>query len=292
MQICERRFLVKKIISIIVLLYAASSFAYPIPKAFPPFKIADNLYYVGTDDLASYLIVTPNGNILLNSNLEVNVSMLKESIERLGFKYSDTKILLISHAHLDHAEGSKLIIEQTHAKYMIMDKDVTLIQSGGVSDFQYAEDSDMHFPPVKVNKVLHDGDRVTLGGVTLVAHLTAGHTPGCTSWSMTVRDKGKQKHVVIVGSLNVNPGYQLVDNKKYPEIADDYRHAIATLTSLPCDIFLGAHAGYFNLQKKYGMLAQSEANPFIDPKGYKQHIAIKKQEFEQEYSHQSDMKSV
>ena len=281
----------KKIISILVLLYAAASFAYPIPKAFPPFKIADNLYYVGTDDLASYLIVTPNGNILINSNLEVNVPMLKESIERLGFKYSDTKILLISHAHLDHAEGSKRIIEQTHAKYMVMDKDVALIQSGGLSDFQYAEDSDMHFPPVKVNKVLHDGDRVTLGGVTLVAHLTAGHTPGCTSWTMTVRDKGKQKHVVIVGSLNVNPGYQLVDNKNYPDIADDYRHAIATLTSLPCDIFLGAHAGYFNLQKKYDMLVQSEANPFIDPKGYKQHIAIKKQEFEQEYRHQLDMKA-
>ncbi len=257
-----------------------------MPHPFPPFRIMGNLYYVGTDDLASYLIVTSKGNILINSDLEANVPMIKASIEKLGFRYSDTKILLISHAHFDHAAGSKLIKQQTNAKYMVMDADVPLIESGGKSDFRYGHDVDAYFPPTTVDKILHDGDKIKLGETTLTAHLTAGHTPGCTTWTMELMDHGKKYHVVFLGSLNVNPGYKLVNNKLYPNIAKDFEHAIEVSKSLPCDIFLGAHAGYFGLKKKYALLGKDDKNPFIDPAGYKKYISQKEKEFNEKLKKQ------
>lgn len=274
--------MMKKILFLIAILFNQLCFAYPMPHPFPPFRIAGNLYYVGTDDLASYLIVTPKGNILINSNLEANVPMIKASIEKLGFKFSDTKILLISHAHFDHAAGSKLIKQQTHAKYMVMDADVALVQSGGRTDFHYRNDPDIYFPQTKVDKVLHDGDEVKLGGTILSAHLTAGHTEGSTTWTIQVTDHGKQYQVVILGSLSVNAGYKLIDNQTYPNIAQDYKHAFKVAKSLPCDIFLGAHAAFFNLKKKYALLNTNSTNPFIDPENYKSHIAQKEAEFYKE----------
>jgi len=281
-------FTMKKILLIIMtMLFVLNCFAYPIPKSFPPFRIAGNLYYVGTNDLASYLIVTKKGNILINSNLEATVPMIKSSIEKLGFNYRDTKILLISHAHIDHAEGSALIKQQTHAKYMVMDADVATVESGGKSDFNYAKDPSMYFPSSHVDRVLHDGDQVKLGESILTAHLTSGHTKGCTTWTMDVVDHGKKYHVVFVGSLSVNPGYQLFHNTTYPKIAEDYQHAIQKLQTLPCDIFLGAHAGYFDLDQKYALLKQGKINPFIDPQGYIRYIKQKKNEFYAELNKQS-----
>lgn len=276
----------KKILFLIAVLFNQLCFAYPMPHSFPPFRIAGNLYYVGTDDLASYLIVTPQGNILINSDLEANVPMIKASIEKLGFKYSDTKILLISHGHFDHAAGSKLIKQQTNAKYMVMDKDVSLVESGGKTDFHYANDPSIYFPVTKVDKVLHDADKIKLGGTILTAHLTAGHTPGCTTWEMKVTDHGKQYNVVIIGSLNVNPGYKLINNKTYHNIANDYENAIEILKSLRCDIFLAAHAAIFDLNNKYTLLNKSPTNPFIDPKGYKKHVTQKEKEFFKEFEKQ------
>jgi metallo-beta-lactamase class B len=277
----------KKIVLLIALLLTNHlCFAYPMPNPFPPFRIIGNLYYVGTDDLASYLIVTPKGNILINSDLEANVPMIKASIEKLGFKFSDTKILLISHAHFDHAAGSKSIKQQTNAKYMVMDADVPLVESGGKNDFHYANDPSIYFPSTKVDKVLHDGDKIKLGGTILTAHLTAGHTQGCTTWTLRLIDHSKQYNVVIVGSLNVNPGYKLINNKTYPYIAKDYEHAIKMLKSLHCDIFLGAHAEYFNLKHKYALLNKSTVNPFIDSIGYKKHVAQKEHEFNMELQRQ------
>ena len=152
-----------------------------------PFRIAGNLYYVGSQDLASYLIVTPHGNILINSSLEESVPLIKSSIEQLGFKFSDTKILLISHAHGDHDAGSAQIIRQTGARYMVMDGDVDVVESGGKTDFAYG---DSRYPPAKVARVLHDGDTVRLGDSRLVAHKTPGHTRGCTTWTLTVQERG------------------------------------------------------------------------------------------------------
>src|SRR6476661_3248521 len=214
-------------IVIVILAAAGSVFAQANPdwtEPFPPFRIAGNLYYVGSKGLANYLVTTPQGNILINSDLESNVPMIEASIERLGFKFKDTKVLLISHAHWDHDAGSAKIKEMTGASYMVMDADVPVVESGGRTDFQYGNSPSYLYPPTKVDRVLHDGDEVRLGGAVLVAHLTPGHTKGCTTWTMKVAEGGKTYNVVIVGSPNVNPGpgYKLVGNAQYPQIAQDY----------------------------------------------------------------------
>jgi metallo-beta-lactamase class B len=246
---------------------------------FPPHRVIANVYYVGSKDLASYLITTPQGHILINSNLVSSPELIRASIEKLGFKFTDVKILLISHAHYDHCSGSARIKQMTHAKYMVMDGDVPVVEDGGKSDFQYGESADMQFPPAKVDRVLHDGDEVRLGGVVLVAHKTPGHTKGCTTWTLTVVDKGKRYNVVIVGSPNVNPGYKLVNNKEYPQIAQDYEQTFRVLKALPCDVFLGAHGGYYDMQEKYARLKDGGENPFIDPAGYKAYVADREQAF-------------
>jgi len=246
---------------------------------FPPFRIAGNLYYVGSKGLANYLITTPRGNILINSDTVANVPMIKASIEKLGFKFSDTKILLISHGHWDHDAGSAQVKKETGAKYMVMDADVPVVESGGKSDFNYANSPSTFYESTKVDRVLHDGDEVRLGGTILVAHLTPGHTKGCTTWTMKVTEGGRTYDVVIVGSPNVNPGFRLVNNEAYPQIAEDYERMWRVLKSLPCDIFLGAHGDYFGMEQKYARLGAASVNPFIDPDGYKQYVAQKEQAF-------------
>ncbi len=205
-------------------------------RLFPPFRIAGNLYYVGSEDLASYLIATPRGLILINSNLESSPPLIRKSVETLGFRFSDIKILLISHAHYDHCAGSAKIIRLTGAKYEVMAPDASVVESGGKTDFRYGADREMHFPPAHVDRVLHDGDTVRLGGSVLTARLTAGHTKGTTTWTMDETVGGRVLHVVIVGSPNLNPGYKLVHNAPYPQIAADYRHGFAVLNALPCRI--------------------------------------------------------
>ena len=186
-------------------LQAATNADWTTPIA--PFRIAGNLYYVGSRDLASYLIVTPQGDILINSSLESSVPLIRSSVEQLGFKFQDVKILLISHAHSDHDAGSAAIKQQTGAQYMVMDGDVPVVESGGAQDFQYP---DGRYPALKVDRVLHDADQVRLGDAVLIAHKTPGHTRGCTTWTMQVKDGQRLLNVVIVGSWNVNPGYRLV----------------------------------------------------------------------------------
>lgn len=265
---------------ILTLVYASVAYANSGPsKAFPPFRIAGNLYYVGNDYVASYLVVTPQGNILINSNDAADVPMIKTSIQNLGFKFSDIKILLISHAHYDHVSGSALIKKETSASYEVMDRDVAVVESGGKADFIYGNDPSTWYTPAKVDRVLHDGDKVTLGNTVLVAHLTPGHTKGCTTWTMQVTENGKKYNVVIVGGPYVTSDHQLVNNKAYPNIAEDYKHSFEVLKSLPCDIFLGAHGSYFGLEQKYTRLNKGSVNPFIDPKGYKEFIAQKERDF-------------
>ena len=255
-------------------------------ESFPPFRIAGNLYYVGSKGLANFLITTPQGNILINSDLEANVPMIERSIEKLGFQFKDTKILLISHAHWDHDAGSAMIKEITGASYMVMDADVPVVESGGKADFQYGNKREFLYKPTKVDRVLHDGDEVRLGGTVLIAHLTPGHTKGCTTWTVKVTEGDKSYDVVIVGSPNVNPGYQLVHNPAYPQIAEDYERMWRVLESLPCDIFLGAHGGYFELEEKHALLKDGGANPFVDPGGYRKFVAEKEQEFRAELTRQ------
>jgi metallo-beta-lactamase class B len=252
----------------------------------PAHRVIGNVYYVGSKDLASFLITTPQGDILINSNLVSSPALIQKSVEQLGFRFSDIKILLISHAHYDHCAGSARIKQLTHAKYMVMDADVPVIEDGGKSDFQYSKSADMQFPPAKVDRVLHDGDEVRLGGVVLVAHKTPGHTKGCTTWTLKVVDKGRSYNVVIVGSPNVNSGYKLVDNKTYPQIAQDYEQTFRVLKALSCDVFLGAHGGYYDMQAKYARLKDGSVNPFIDPAGYQAYVADREQAFEDELKKQ------
>ena len=241
-------------------------------RAIPGFKIAGNLYYVGTADLAVYLITTPQGNTLINSDFKQDVPAIRKSIEGLGFKYGDIKIILISHAHGDHDEGVGVIKAETRAQLMVMDADVAAVESTAAGR-----------PGAKVDRVLHDRDTVELGGAKLTARLTPGHTPGCTTWTMPVVDGGRTLNAVIVGSPNVNPGYVLVgDKRNYPEIAGDYVTTFALLKSLPVDLFLGAHGAYFNLKDKLPKMTAGSTNPFIDPAGYKAYVAEREQAFEKE----------
>lgn len=249
-------------------------------QVFPPFRIAGNLYYVGSGELAAFLVVTPQGDILINSNLESSPALIKQSVEKLGFKFSDIKILLISHGHFDHAAGSAQVRKMTGARYEVMDADVPVVESGGRDDFAFAHDRSMWFPPAKVDRVLHDGDTVRLGGTVLTAHKTAGHTKGTTTWTMDVNEAGKTLHVAIVGSPNTLSSYKLVGNREYPQIAQDFERQFAVLKALPCDVFLGAHGIYFGLKKKYARLEAGDRNAFIDPVGYRRFVDAKEREFE------------
>lgn len=246
-------------------------------KQFPPHKIVGNLYYVGTESLASFLVVTPAGNILINSDYEATVPVIRDSIEKLGFRFADTKILLGSHAHADHMEGDAMVKALTGAKLMVMEADIPAllkITPGG--------------KPHVVDRVLQDKSEVNLGGTTLVAHLTPGHTRGCTTWTARIPEGGRTYDVVIICSMGVNPGYQLVNNPDVPLIAGEYIRTFKIMRSLPCDIPLGSHPAMYNMMEKYAKLGKSATNPFIDPEGYRKEIDINEQAFTLRRAEQMD----
>jgi len=230
---------------------------------FPPHKIIGNIYYVGTKSLAAFLIVTPQGHILVNSTYERNVPTIQKSVEQLGFKFSDIKILLGSHAHGDHQEGDALVKELTGAQVMAMAEDVPALRAMRPGGKEHP-----------IDRVLHDGDTVALGGTTLVAHLTPGHTRGCTTWTLKAQENGKSYDVVIIGSFGTNPGFQLVNNADVPDIAGEFMRAFKVARSLPCDVPLGSHPAMYNLDEKYAKLAAGGPNPFIDPAGYTLEVDI------------------
>lgn len=250
-------------------------------EPFPPHKIAGNLYCVGSKDLASYLIATPEGHILINSSFEESVPLIRASIEKLGFKFTDVKILLISHAHSDHCAGSAEIIKQTKAQYFVMEEDADAVESGGAKKSRLKADY-TQFTPAKVDRRLKDGDEVKLGGSTLVAHLTPGHTRGCTTWTMKVDGL----NAVIIGSPNVNPGYILVNNQDYPAIATDYERTFRFLKVQPVDLFLGAHGGYYDMNAKHARLGTTSTNPFIDREGYHRYVEDREKAFLNELAKQ------
>jgi len=256
----------------------------------PPFRIAGNLYYVGSDDLAAYLVTTPQGNILINTNLASSVPQIRQNIEKLGFRVADTKILLNSQAHFDHVAGTAEMKRLTHARVEVMAGDIVPMESGGRKDFFFFNDPSAYFPPVKVDKVLHDGEQVSLGGTVLTAHLTAGHTMGCTTWTMQITEDGKTYNAVIVGGASMNGGNNLIHDPRYPTEAEDFLRTFRTLRGLPCDIFLGAHGGYFDLKAKYPKLRDGAANPFLDPAGYKAFLDDREQVFRKELARQTALK--
>ena len=243
---------------------------------YPAHKVVDNIYYVGSNDLAIYLVTTPKGHMLINTGFDETVPLIQASVRSLGFKMTDIKIILASHAHADHVAGHARAREVSGAKVFVMTGDEKVIAGGGKGQYLY---TDSHWRPCPVDKVLKDGEKVTLGGTTLVARHTPGHTPGCTTWTAKVTDGKGKKLVVVVGSPNVNPGYQLVKNKAYPKIAKDFARTFKVLNSLKCDYFLGAHGNYYGMHAKYPKLKGAKVSPFIDPAGYRDYISLKEKAF-------------
>ena len=249
-----------------------------------PFRIAGNLYYVGASDLSSLLIVTPQGHILLDSGLVETVPQIQQNVVKLGFRLEDVKVLINTHAHYDHAGGLALLKRLTGATLMASEADAVLLAAGGKGDPNFGDK--LAYEPVKADRILHDGDKVELGGVTMTAHVTPGHTKGNTTWTMTVTEDSKQYNVVIAGSTS-SPGYKLVDNPNYPGIVADYQRTFQILKSLPCDIFLAPHGSFYDLTKKSKLLDQgAKQNPFIDPDGYKRYIEETETAFNKELERQ------
>ena len=239
-----------------------------------PFAVGDNLYYVGSRDLAAYLVVTPQGNILINANLASSPVQIRASVRALGFHWRDTRILLLSQPHYDHAAGAAEVVRETGARLMVMDGDAQAVETGDAHDF--GGPGLLPYTPVAVNHVLHDGEVVRLGGVTLTAHKTAGHSRGCTTWTMTTRIAGRPEPVVIVGGYAPLDSYRLVARPghpaSYPGIAADFAATFRTLRGLPCQVFLGAHGSYFGMQAKLERLPMEGPRVWIDPTGYQSMI--------------------
>jgi metallo-beta-lactamase class B len=238
---------------------------------FPPHRIIDNLYYVGTEQLATYLITTPDGHILINSDFESTVPMLQQNVAALGFDFEDIEIVLGSHAHPDHMQADALVKELTGAQVVAMAEDVPALQAMRPGGKEHP-----------IDRVLNDGDTVALGDTTLTAHRTPGHTKGCTSWALKVEEGGQTYDALIICSFGVNPNYVLVDNRNYPEIADDYMATFANARALPVDVFLAPHGAQYGLTEKHAKLASrgpNDPNPFIDPAGYLAHVDIQEQRF-------------
>jgi len=238
--------------------------------AFPSYKVFGNVYYVGTQEYASFLITSPAGHILINPDFEDSVDLIKAGVEKLGFKFGDIKVILISHAHGDHAAGVAKMKEMTGAQFMVMEGDVPATEHPNAGSAAY--------PAARISRVLHDNDEVKLGGNTLVAHLTPGHTKGNTTWTMKATENGRARDVVIIGSAGVNSASSLVNNTEYPGIVDDYQKTFRVLKSLPCDVFLASHGKFYGMKRKYARLGQ-EPNPFVDPDGYKAHLRLMEQAF-------------
>jgi metallo-beta-lactamase class B len=238
---------------------------------FPPHRVIDNVYFVGTESLGTFLITTPEGHILINSDFESTVPSIRRSVEELGFDFEDIEIVLGSHAHGDHMEADALVKELTGAQVMAMEQDVPALRNMRPGGKEHP-----------IDRVLRDGDTVTLGGTTLTAHLTPGHTKGCTSWGLEVEENGVSYNALIVCSFGVNDNYVLVNNPDYPDIAGDYVVTFAKARTLPVDVFLGSHGFFYGLAEKHEKLRSrgpNDPNPFIDRPGYLAHVAAQEQRF-------------
>jgi len=236
---------------------------------FKPFRIIANINYVGTNNLACYLITTPAGHILIDTAMEESGPIVRGNIESLGYKLKDIKIMLSSHAHFDHVAGHADMKAATGATVFASAEDAKIMESGGKVGFHPLTP----YKPVKIDKIIKDGDVVRLGNVELTAHITPGHTEGNTAWTMTVADGGKRYDVVFVSSMSINPGVRMVNNPTWPGVAEAYAKSFEKLKQLHCDVFLGPHAPFFDMETKVKkMNADPKTNPFIDPEGYRKFL--------------------
>lgn len=253
----------------------------------PPRHLIGNVYYVGAIGVSSYLITTPEGHILLDTGFEDTVPIVQRGVEQLGFKLTEIKIILSSHAHVDHVGGHAAMQRLTGARIFASAADAKTLESGGLDDFIPLPRETILYPPAKVAHVVQDGERVTLGGTTLTAHLTPGHTRGATTWSMEIEDGGRKYHVLFFSSASINAGTKLLGNPRYPAIVEDFTATFAKLKALPCDVFFAPHGGQFAMAEKFERLGRAgEANPFIDPAGWQKLIAQAENPFLQQLAHE------
>jgi metallo-beta-lactamase class B len=232
-----------------------------------PFRIAGNLYYVGSYDLCSYLITTPKGHILINTGIPGSDTLIRKHVEALGFKYSDIKILLATHAHFDHVGAMAAIKKATHARLMIHEKDVYLMADGGNSDFDMGGHGPM-FPPVKVDQALHDNDVVRLGGMEILVLHHPGHTKGACSFLFTVKDSARAYRVLVVNMPSILSETKFPDMPAYPEVWTDYAHTLDTMPKIQFDLWLTSHASQFDLQEKHPQGGGYHPEAFADRAAY------------------------
>lgn len=251
-------------------------------KPVAPFHIIGNIYYVGTADLAAYLIHTDDGDILIDGTLKQNVPLIERNIATLGFRVSDIKILLNSHAHYDHAAGLAALKHDSGAVLYASAKDAPILESGRIDFGPTASDP---FPPVKVDKIVKDDETIELGGTKLTVHLTPGHTPGCTSWTMPVSEDGAAHTAIFYCSTSV-AGNPLVNNKAYPQITSDYEASFAKLKTIKADVFLAPHAQFYHPQQKLALRKKGGPNPFVDPGELQRFVAASQHDFEAELAKQ------
>ena len=241
-----------------------------------PRRLVGNVYYVGASGVSSFLVTTPRGHVLIDTGFEQTVPLIQKSIADLGFREQDIKYLLSSHAHADHTGGHALMKRLTGATIVASAADAKILETGGEDDFSPFPKDLMRYTPVKPDRIVKDGDTVSIdgeGGVTLTAHLTPGHTKGATTWTTEVTEDGRRLHVVFFSSVSIADGTRLVGNAAYPTIADDYRATFAKLKALPCDVFLAPHGGQFAMSGKFTRLDRGEKpNPLIDPDGWRRTI--------------------
>lgn len=244
-----------------------------------PFRIIGNIYYVGASDIASYLITTPKGHFLIDGGFVETAPMILQHIQQLGFNPKDVKYLLNSQAHFDHAGGLAELKRATGAQMIASKEDGAVIERGGKNDFYFGDK--YTFPPVPVDHILKDRGPLKLGGTSLTPVLTPGHTKGCTTWVTSVNESGEKHDVVFLCGLSILPETKLKGNEAYPSIATDYQHSYATLKSLPCDVLLGAHGSYYNLEDKAAALKDNPAtNPFVVPGELRKLVEEKEKEFQ------------
>jgi metallo-beta-lactamase class B len=237
-------------------------------RPFPPFKLIGNIYWVGSYDLSTYLITTPQGHILVNTGLAESASNIKASVEQLGFKMSDVKILTATHGHFDHVAAMADLKKMTGASLVISERDKDLLESGGGADFRWGDTPSARFPTVKVDRTFKDGESISLGSTALTTHLHAGHTKGATSFTTEVRENGKTYRVVIANMGSINPGVTVTGMPKYPGIMQDYAQTFASQKAMKIDVFLASHASQFRMHDKYKPGDAYNPDRFVDPAGF------------------------